>query len=161
MKRENLRKTGSRMEDIAADYLAAHGVRILERNFRSREAEVDIIGRQGSTILFVEVKARAENEKSGTALEAVGPAKQKRICRCADYYLYRNGIDPYSTGIRFDVVAVTMSGVGKTEIDPAENGRVTGIEEMSEEKQVREIRWIRNAFDYAPDRARKPHWRVW
>ena len=77
----NLRKTGSEMEDIAAEYLSARGVRILERNYRTREAEIDIIGAEGGTILFVEVKARGSGQKSGTASEAVGTAKQKRVCR--------------------------------------------------------------------------------
>ena len=138
MPRENLRKTGSQMEEAAAAYLAERGVTILERNFRSRTAEIDIVGKQDGTLLFIEVKARAESQKSGTAQEAVGTAKQKRICRCADYYLHTKGIDPYRTGIRFDVVAITMH----SETDPV-------------------IRWIRNAFDYVPYGAGKPHWRVW
>ena len=50
---ENLRKTGKEMEDLAAEYLSSRAVRILERNFRSREAEIDIIGQQEETLLFV------------------------------------------------------------------------------------------------------------
>ena len=138
MPRENLRKTGSRMEEAAAAYLAERGVTILERNFRSRTAEIDIVGKQDGTLLFIEVKARAENQKSGTAQEAVGTAKQKRICRCADYYMHSKGIDPYRTGIRFDVVAITMR----------------------EDKEP-EIRWIKNAFNYTAYSNSKPHWRVW
>ena len=71
MPRENLRKTGSQMEEAAAAYLTERGVTILERNFRSRTAEIDIVGKQDGTLLFIEVKARAENQKSGTAPEAV------------------------------------------------------------------------------------------
>ena len=138
MPRENLRKTGSQMEEAAAAYLTERGVTVLERNFRSRTAEIDIVGKQDGTLLFIEVKARAESQKSGTAPEAVGTAKQKRICRCADYYMHSKGIDPYRTGIRFDVVAITMR----------------------EDKEP-EIRWIKNAFDYVPYSASKPHWRVW
>ena len=138
MPRENLRKTGSQMEEAAAAYLTERGVTVLERNFRSRTAEIDIVGKQDGTLLFIEVKARAESQKSGTAQEAVGTAKQKRICRCADYYMHSKGIDPYRTGIRFDVAAITMR----------------------EDKEP-EIRWIKNAFDYAPYSANKPHWRVW
>ena len=138
MPRENLRKTGSQMEEAAAAYLAERGVTVLERNFRSRTAEIDIVGKQDGTLLFIEVKARAENQKSGTAPEAVGTAKQKRICRCADYYMHSKGIDPYRTGIRFDVVAITMR----------------------EDKEP-EIRWIKNAFNYTAYSNSKPHWRVW
>ena len=138
MPRENLRKTGSQMEEAAAAYLAERGVTILERNFRSRTAEIDIVGKQDGTLLFIEVKARAESQKSGTAQEAVGTAKQKRICRCADYYMHSKGIDPYRTGIRFDVLAITMR----------------------EDKEP-EIRWIKNAFNYTAYSNSKPHWRVW
>ena len=137
MPRENLRKTGSQMEEAAAAYLTERGVTVLERNFRSRTAEIDIVGKQDGTLLFIEVKARAENQKSGTAPEAVGTAKQKRICRCADYYMHSKGIDPYRTGIRFDVVAITMR----------------------EDKEP-EIRWIKNAFNYTAYSNSKPHWRV-
>ena len=138
MPRENLRKTGSQMEEAAAAYLTECGVTVLERNFRSRTAEIDIVGKQDGTLLFIEVKARAENQKSGTAPEAVGTAKQKRICRCADYYMHSKGIDPYRTGIRFDVVAITMR----------------------EDKEP-EIRWIKNAFNYTAYSNSKPHWRGW
>ena len=143
---ENLRKTGKEMEDLAAEYLSSRGVRILERNFRSREAEIDIIAREDRTLIFVEVKARKTGEKSGSGAEAVGAAKQKRICRCADYYMHEKGIDPYSTGIRFDVIAIT--------IPEEKEGSSSGIEDCS-------VRWIRNAFSYIPYSRTKPHWRVW
>ena len=143
---ENLRKTGREMEDLAAEYLSSRGIRILERNFRSREAEIDIIGQQEETLVFVEVKARKAGEKSGSGLEAVGAAKQKRICRCADFYMHEKGIDPFSTGIRFDVIAVTIPD---------------GKEGSSSEKEDCSVRWIRNAFTYISYSRAKPHWRVW
>ena len=143
---ENLRKTGKEMEDLAAEYLSSRAVRILERNFRSREAEIDIIGQQDETLLFIEVKARKAGEKSGSGLEAVDAAKQKMICRCADYYMHEKGIDPYSTGIRFDVIAIT--------IPEEKEGSSSGIEDCS-------VRWIRNAFSYISYSRAKPHWRVW
>ena len=157
--RQNLRKTGIQMEEAAVSYLAERGVTILERNFRSRTAEIDIIGKQDGTILFIEVKARSESRKSGTAQEAVGTAKQKRICRCADYYLHTKGIDPYRTGIRFDVVAITMRG------EAAERPKGTTAKSEGtgpiQAGTASEIRWIKNAFDYVPYGTSKPHWRVW
>jgi putative endonuclease len=143
---ENLRKTGKEMEDLAAEYLSSRAVRILERNFRSREAEIDIIGQQDETLLFIEVKARKAGEKSGSGLEAVGAAKQKRICRCADFYMHEKGIDPFSTGIRFDVIAITISD--------DEEGSSSGKENCG-------VRWIRNAFSYISYSRTKPRWRVW
>ena len=170
MPRENLRKTGSQMEEAAVSYLAERGVTILERNFRSRTAEIDIIGKQDGTILFIEVKARAESHKSGTAQEAVGIAKQKRICRCADYYLHTKGIDPYRASIRFDVVAITMHGetAASSEETAAMPEKASAkVKETKEENQSAqeekkpEIRWLQNAFDYIPYGTGKPHWRVW
>jgi putative endonuclease len=143
---ENLRKTGKEMEDLAAEYLSSRAVRILERNFRSREAEIDIIGQQDETLLFIEVKARKAGEKSGSGLEAVGAAKQKRICRCADFYMHEKGVDPFSTGIRFDVIAIT--------IPDGKEGSSTGKEDFC-------VRWIRNAFSYISYSRTKPRWRVW
>lgn len=135
------------MEEIAAGYLSDRGVTILERNYRTREAEIDIIGMQDGILLFVEVKARRAGRKSGAGEEAVGTAKQKRICRCADFYMHGKGIDPYSAGIRFDVIAI--------EAEPDADAE-------TEMKDCRlKIRWIRNAFSYIPYSRMKPHWRVW
>ena len=82
----NTRQTGNVYEQMAADYLEKQGMRILERNFRrGRNGEIDIIGRDGKYLVFVEVKYRSGDEK-GNAAEAVTTAKQRTICRVADYY---------------------------------------------------------------------------
>ena len=140
------------MEDLAAEYLSSRRIRILERNFRSREAEIDIIGMDGETLAFIEVKARKTGEKSGSGTEAVGASKQKRICRCADYYMHEKGIDPFSTGLRFDVIDIEM----ETEIDPEKVPESDGIKTSG-----CSVRWIRNAFPYISYNRTKPHWRVW
>ena len=152
MSGENLRKTGKEMEDLAAGHLTANGVRILERNFRSREAEIDLIGLEGGTLLFVEVKARGTGKKSGSALEAVGTAKQKRICRCADFYLHEKGIDPYAVAIRFDVIGIEMK---KEELPEAAS------DQGRDNPGSFRITWIRNAFPYIAGSRVKPRWRVW
>ena len=167
MKRENLRKTGNRMEDLAAMYLQERGVTVLERNFRSREAEIDIIGRQGETLIFAEVKARRRGKKSGGGEEAVGAAKQKRICRCADFYMHEKGIDSFETSIRFDVIAIAEGpqarpeADGRTEEQADLSGEESPGENSSGEESGAEIRWIRDAFSYVPYGRSKPHWRVW
>ena len=67
----NTRQTGNRYEQMAADYLEKQGMQILERNFRrGRNGEIDIIGREGKYLVFVEVKYRSGDEK-GNAAEAV------------------------------------------------------------------------------------------
>ena len=109
----NTRQTGNVYEQMAADYLEKQGMRILERNFRrGRNGEIDIIGRDGKYLVFVEVKYRSGDEK-GNAAEAVTTAKQRTICRVADYYRYlHHYVYRYHNHIgtdepvRYDVVAI-------------------------------------------------------
>ena len=114
----NKRTEGTEYESHAAEYLAANGIRILERNFRCKTGEIDIIGTDGRYLIFFEVKYRS-GESYGTALEAVDRRKMRQICRTADYYRIRNHTDQ-NTFIRFDVVAI----------------------------QKDRIDWIRDAFPY-------------
>lgn len=105
----NKRETGAGMETLAAEYLAARGMRIVERNFHGRQGEIDIIGYHDGYLVFVEVKYRRTKD-FGSAPEAVDFRKQGRICRAADYYryLHRLGDD---CPVRYDVVAVQGSEV--------------------------------------------------
>ncbi len=100
----NHRQKGTFVERIVAAYLEDRGVEILERNYRNRYGEVDLIGKHEGYLVFVEVKYRATLAK-GSPQEAVGLQKQRRICAVADYYRCVHGI-PLSTPIRYDVAAV-------------------------------------------------------
>lgn len=102
--RQNNRETGSRYEEQAAVFLTQEGYEILERNFRCKSGEIDLICKEGSYLVFVEVKYRSSGE-SGDPAEAVGLRKQKKIIDTARYYLY---IHKYQedTPCRFDVVAI-------------------------------------------------------
>ena len=100
----NRRQTGSHYEELAAEYLTARGYRILEKNFRDRRGEIDLIAKDGRTLVFVEVKYRSTNE-SGLPEEAVDLRKQRQISRVAAWYLTEKGLDIY-TPCRFDVVAI-------------------------------------------------------
>ena len=100
----NKREIGSGYEEMAAAYLIEQGYTILERNFRERYGEIDIIARDGEYLVFVEVKYR-KNEKNGDPAEAVGAYKQQRIRRTAQYYLYKKRMGT-ETPCRFDVVAI-------------------------------------------------------
>ena len=75
-------------EDRAARYLRLRGYRVLERNFRCRQGEIDIIARKGSFIVFVEVKLR-KNTDHGEAREFVTYAKQRRVICAAEYWLVK------------------------------------------------------------------------
>ena len=67
---QNNRETGSRFEEQVADFLKKQGFRILDRNFRCREGEIDIIARDGAYLVFIEVKYR-RTKAAGSALEAI------------------------------------------------------------------------------------------
>ena len=100
----NKRQIGTKYEEIAASYLKQHGYCILERNFRCRRGEIDIIARENGYLVFVEVKYRA-SAVCGSPLEAVDYRKQRNIIQVAQYYMLRHG---YGTEVncRFDVVAI-------------------------------------------------------
>ena len=96
-------------ESIAEQYLRRKGYSILEKGFRYLKGEIDIIARDGSCLVFVEVKTRSE-EDYGSAEEAVTFSKQRQIKKTARGYLFQNqGSAPEC---RFDVVAVIASGEG-------------------------------------------------
>lgn len=101
---ENKREIGSRYEAMAAAYLEARGYEILERNYRDRFGEIDLIARDGKCLVFLEVKYRKDLKK-GDPLEAVDYRKQQRIRNTARRYLYcrHSGQEP---PCRFDVVAI-------------------------------------------------------
>jgi putative endonuclease len=90
-------------EDQAARYLRKQGMKILERNFRTPIGEIDIIARNKSFLVFVEVKTR-RSTAYGTPQEAVGQRKQRQIIRTAHWYLQKNKCEKLQP--RFDVVAI-------------------------------------------------------
>jgi putative endonuclease len=93
---------GQRGENLAARYLRDHGFKIIVRNFRCQMGEIDIIGRDGKTLVFVEVKTRADDEPKPE--EQVHDFKQHQITKTARFYLSRYGTP--QPPARFDVVAV-------------------------------------------------------
>lgn len=99
-RRQSLGKAG---EDLACAELRRRGYAILARRYRTRYGEIDIVARDGSTIVFVEVKARRD-ERFGTAAAAVTGWKQLRIARMAADYLVRHRLADVPS--RFDVVAI-------------------------------------------------------
>lgn len=105
----NKRQTGQVYEELAAGYLQERKVRILERNFRCRQGEIDIIGYDGSYLIFAEVKYRKDC-RLGYAAEAVGEKKQRTICRTADYYRYIRGLGE-AVSVRYDVIAIDGQSV--------------------------------------------------
>ena len=115
----NRKEQGRAGETAAASFLEKQGVSVLERNFFCRSGEIDLIGREGDTLLIVEVKMRTDN-RQGSPCEAVDTRKQKKLCRVFDYYRMKHRLDEY-VPVRFDVV----------EVDSQYH-----------------CRWIKNAFEY-------------
>lgn len=100
----NKREEGAKYEDIAKKYLTERGLKILEQNFRCRRGEIDLIARDGSYYVFIEVKYRSK-EVSGLPEESVHRNKQRIICKVSDYYLMKNHLGD-NTPVRYDVVAI-------------------------------------------------------
>lgn len=96
---------GDRGEERAAEFLQARGYRILERNYRCPLGEMDLIARDGATVVFVEVKMRT-SERFGPPQAAIVPSKQKRMTAIALYYLKGKGW--LTAPARFDVAAVNL-----------------------------------------------------
>lgn len=104
----NKRKTGDWYEQMAVRYLETEGYEILERNYRCRFGEIDIVAKDGrgdnASLVFVEVKYRSSLQ-FGSPFEAVNLKKQRTIIQTAKYYMKERTIGT-DMGIRFDVVGI-------------------------------------------------------
>ena len=97
-------------EDLACRYLQGNGYTILARNFRChRFGEIDIIACKQSVYSFIEVKTRVST-RFGRPAEAVTLAKQRKIYRCAEYYLQCAGLMSCIPVLSFDVVEIILEG---------------------------------------------------
>jgi len=108
---------GKRGEDLACRELERRGYEIVARRFRVRSGELDIVARDGATLVFVEVKARA-SRAFGDAAEAVTPRKQLQLTRLANEYLMRHHLS--DCPCRFDIVAIHFDE-GSPEIEILQN----------------------------------------
>ena len=104
--RSTRREVGDIGERLAAAFLERHGYAILQRNFRCREGEIDIVARQGESLVFVEVRAK-RGSGFGTPEESITDLKKERLVSVADAYLQQCD-DPPSTW-RIDVVAIDLT----------------------------------------------------
>jgi putative endonuclease len=108
----NNRLAGAWGEELALRYLARRGYTLLERNYRTRYGELDLVLRDGATLVFVEVKLR-RGTGFGDPLEAVTPRKQAVIRTLAEHYLSHRKCD--FEALRFDVVGILV-GDGAPEV---------------------------------------------
>ena len=107
-------RTGAEGEEAAASYLSSLGWNILDRNWRSRQLELDIVAAEKGTLVFVEVKTRAEGGLQ-SPFEALTHTKKERLCRAAEAWLEAH--DAWGRPCRFDLVCVTSrTGTYQTEL---------------------------------------------
>ena len=101
------KRVGRQGEEIAAGFLTTRGYRILERNFRCKGGEVDIIARDPGdrSLVFIEVKAR-RGLAYGVPQLAVTPFKQRQISKATLTWLSKNRL--HDTNARFDVIAILL-----------------------------------------------------
>lgn len=104
-------RAGAAAEAAAERHLAAAGCRLLARNARYREGELDLVMRDGDCVVFVEVRLRA-GERFGGASASIDRTKQKRLARAAQHWLLATYGDRWPA-CRFDVV--TVDGDGRIE----------------------------------------------
>lgn len=112
------RSRGSLGERIAADHLVEAGYQILDRNWRTREGELDLIAADARAIVFCEVKTRVAGGRAGPelALDAVGPAKRRRLRHLAMAWLHDRRAErgaPHREHLRFDAIGVTITPGGR------------------------------------------------
>ncbi len=120
----NNRSLGAYGEKATIDYLESRGYKILEKNYRCRLGEIDIIAADGDTIAFVEVKTR-RSAKFGQPSDSVNYTKQMKIIKTALFYITKRRLTDWMS--RFDVVEVLI-----------------GIDD-----DIKSIRLIKNAFEYS------------
>ncbi|TDA70022.1 MAG: YraN family protein [Clostridia bacterium] len=106
------RSLGKLGEDAACRFLASRGYEIVTRNFRCRLGELDIVCRQGQTVVFVEVRARS-SASFGLPQESVVGPKERKVRQVAQVYLQQAGLG--EARCRFDVVAVQADRQGRIE----------------------------------------------
>ncbi len=98
------REKGQQIEKQVSHYLRKQGLRLIKQNYHCRGGEIDLIMKENTTLVFIEVRFR-KNARFGSALESVNNQKQARIIHTAQHYIQT--ISSTAEQYRFDVVAVT------------------------------------------------------
>jgi putative endonuclease len=100
-------------EQLAADHLIRRGFEIVERNYRNRWGELDIVAFDGSTLAFCEVKTRRVIAPDRRPLESVHTLKRSKVRKMAGRWLIERTQRPYAENIRFDAIGVTFDSAGR------------------------------------------------
>ena len=108
-----MKSLGVEGENLAVKFLKKKGFRIIGRNFKTPLGEIDIIAKDGNTLVFVEVKTRTD-DTFGYPFEAVNKRKRQKLRDLASLYLKRLKKEP---SVRFDVLSILYTNKGKKEIE--------------------------------------------
>jgi putative endonuclease len=108
------RLKGSRGEEAAECYLRRAGMKVVERGFRFRGGEIDLIAREGEEWVFVEVKTRT-SEDFGSPAESVTPRKRRKILLAASSFLQSRGA--WDQPCRFDVISIRLAVDGALRLE--------------------------------------------
>lgn len=100
-------------EELAAKHLVRRGFEIVERNYRTRWGELDIVAFDGHTLAFVEVKTRRLRPGHGNPFDALRTLKRNRVRKMAGRWLIERQERPYAELLRFDAIGVTFDLAGR------------------------------------------------
>jgi putative endonuclease len=106
-------RLGALGERLAAEHLARRGYRIIERNYRTRWGELDIVAYDGRTLAFCEVKTRRVGFRLGSPFEAIHPRKRAQVRKMVRSWLTDRRERPPASQIRCDAIGVTVDGAGR------------------------------------------------
>jgi putative endonuclease len=107
------RQLGATGEQIAAEHLVRRGFQILERNFRTRFGELDLIVTDGRVTAFVEVKTRVARDTRRDPLESVHPRKRQQVRMMASQWIRERPDRPRTADLRFDAIGITLDPGGR------------------------------------------------
>lgn len=107
------RSVGARGEQLAAEHLARRGLELVARNFRTRWGELDIIARDGDTLVFCEVKTLRGSPDDRDPLDAIRTGKRRQVRRMAAQWLATATDRPHARELRFDVIGVRVDADGR------------------------------------------------
>ncbi len=110
------RARGALGERLAEEHLVAAGYAVVERNYRTRYGELDLVAASSRALVFCEVKTRSERSRRGPPgpLDAIGPGKRRRLRLMASQWLAeRAGDHPTRAVLRFDAIGITLTDRGR------------------------------------------------
>lgn len=105
---------GAQAEQIAATFLQQKGLILIEKNFRSKYGEIDLIMREAETLVFIEVRLRS-NQQFGGAAASISQSKQQKLSNTAEYYLQQHGHNYAKYGCRFDAILMQTADINAVE----------------------------------------------